>query len=310
MSRFASLLVLCVLPGFIAEPDSAGTDRSLSPASQPLELNLAQAIGRPQRPPCLPVGRWHVEFANGVAESCAIRTDGTAVVIEPQRTAEGKITSQDGSFLIACNDDRIERWTPVGRRMVVEHWFPIAKFPVAMAVPGIGERLPAEQKELEMANKLLQGTWSAVALEEDGQKLPKEELNKQNLVLTFDGSTFRLQVGTGAYQGTFRIDPSANPKTIDFIWTRFGGGHILREETLIAQGIYQLEGETLKIRHGLRANAAVPGGTAGVFLVWGTTRPKDFMTPGAWQTTTYHCLRKTPTVPAPPLPPAPPRQPD
>jgi uncharacterized protein (TIGR03067 family) len=200
--------------------------------------------------------------------------------------------------------------------MVVEHWFPIAKFPGALAVPGIAERLPAERsaaqqtptaapvgqtsggsKEaaLRMANqdlKLLQGTWSAVALKESDREIPKEELNKQKQTLSFEGDTFRLQVGTAAYQGTVRIDPSANPKAIDFIWKRFGGQHILPEQTLIAQGIYELEGETLKIRHGLRTHAAAPARTSGVFSVWGTTRPKDFTTSGAWQTTTYSRLRK------------------
>ena len=48
-------------------------------------VRVAEAAARPQRPLCLPVGSWRVEFANGGAETCEIRTDGTAIVVEPQR---------------------------------------------------------------------------------------------------------------------------------------------------------------------------------------------------------------------------------
>jgi hypothetical protein len=90
----------------------------------------------------LPAGKWTVEFANGVVETCEVKKDGTASVVEPRRTASGKVTAKGGSFVIACEDDRLERWTPVGRRMVVEHWFPASQVPVATPVLGIAERAP------------------------------------------------------------------------------------------------------------------------------------------------------------------------
>ena len=33
-----------------------------------------------------------------------------------------RLTTVPGAFLFVCEDGRVERWTPVGRRMVVEHW--------------------------------------------------------------------------------------------------------------------------------------------------------------------------------------------
>jgi hypothetical protein len=87
------------------------------------------------------VGRWHVEFANGVIETCTVTKDGRASVVEPRRSAAGKVTVKDGSFIIACTDDRVERWTPVGTRMVVEHWFPASQVPVVAPVLGIAERI-------------------------------------------------------------------------------------------------------------------------------------------------------------------------
>lgn len=87
----------------------------------------------------LPVGRWNVEFANGVKEGCEVRKDGTASVEEPLRTAAGKVEIKNGSVVIVYQDDRVERWTPVGKRMVVEHWFPGAQFPCGRPVLGIAD---------------------------------------------------------------------------------------------------------------------------------------------------------------------------
>jgi hypothetical protein len=110
-----------------------------------LAFSLTSA-GDPPKPPApdasegLPVGRWSVEFANGVVETCEVKRDGTASVVEPRRASAGKVTPRDGSYVIACEDDRLERWTPVGKRMVVEHWYPGSQVPVVAPVLGIAER--------------------------------------------------------------------------------------------------------------------------------------------------------------------------
>jgi hypothetical protein len=88
----------------------------------------------------LPVGRWSVQFANAVAETCEIGNDGKASVVEPSRTSRGKATHKDGAVVIVFDDDRVERWTPVGRQMVVEHWFPGGRFPSEESVLGIAEK--------------------------------------------------------------------------------------------------------------------------------------------------------------------------
>ena len=46
---------------------------------------------------------------------------------------------KDGSVVIVYQDDRIERWTPVGKRMIVEHWYPGARFPAGGPVLGIAD---------------------------------------------------------------------------------------------------------------------------------------------------------------------------
>lgn len=99
----------------------------------------------PERAVALPVGKWTVEFTNGVVETVEVRADGTASVVEPLRTSAGKAVAQagqaaaPGTAVLTFEDDRTERWTPVGRRFVVEHWFPASRLPTATPVLGIAE---------------------------------------------------------------------------------------------------------------------------------------------------------------------------
>jgi hypothetical protein len=87
------------------------------------------------------VGRWMVTFANGVIESCEVRNDGTACERETLRSSEGKVTQEAGALVISFADDRVERWTAVDKRMVVEHWFPAAAYPAGDKVAGIADRV-------------------------------------------------------------------------------------------------------------------------------------------------------------------------
>jgi hypothetical protein len=92
--------------------------------------------------PAFPVGIWKVDFTNGVVETCHIFEfdGGHAIVDEPRRKSRGTVEVKEGSFVIACHDDRVERWTPIGKRFVVEHWFPASGFPTAAPVLGIADR--------------------------------------------------------------------------------------------------------------------------------------------------------------------------
>ncbi len=87
----------------------------------------------------LPTGKWVVEFANGVVEQCEIRADETVSVVEPRRASTGKVSIKAASFVIVCEDDRVERWTPVGKRFVVEHWASGSQILTGMPVLGIAE---------------------------------------------------------------------------------------------------------------------------------------------------------------------------
>jgi len=96
----------------------------------------------PPRPAAveLPVGKWRIEFANGVVETCEVRADGRAFEAEPLRRSPGRATIRDRSVVIRFDDDRTERWTQVDRRWLVEHWCPSKEFPVGRRVLGVAER--------------------------------------------------------------------------------------------------------------------------------------------------------------------------
>ncbi|MGI8978758.1 MAG: hypothetical protein ACR2FY_06000 [Pirellulaceae bacterium] len=112
--------------GCVAEPRPSATEAG--PGSSPEAA--------------LPVGKWNVEFTNGVTEVCSIGNSGESFVEETQRRSTGMAVAKEGGVVITFHDDRVERWTPVGKRFVVEHWFPGSRLPTVTPVLGIAERAP------------------------------------------------------------------------------------------------------------------------------------------------------------------------
>jgi hypothetical protein len=124
------LIILLVCASIVVAQDSRG-DRPRPPATE-------TGLGRPPQA-ALPIGKWKVEFANGVIEECHIGDGGECTVEEPRRKSNGVAEFKGGSVVIAFSDNRVERWTPVAKRYVVEHWFPASQVPVTSSVLGIAE---------------------------------------------------------------------------------------------------------------------------------------------------------------------------
>jgi hypothetical protein len=112
----------------------------ITAATLALLLPLVRAYAPAPRGSDLPVGRWTIEFANGVKEDCDVNKDGATSVVEPLRSSTGKAEVKDDSVVLIFEDDRVERWTPVGAKMVVEHWAASAQFPAGKPVLGIGRK--------------------------------------------------------------------------------------------------------------------------------------------------------------------------
>jgi uncharacterized protein (TIGR03067 family) len=103
---------------------------------------------------------------------------------------------------------------------------------VLLAAGAPGEAADAKKKAG------LRDTWTAVSAERNGA--PADDIKGHRLTLTGDRFTIRSK-GKLLYQGTFRIDPSKSPETIDFTNTRG------EAKGKIWLGIYLLEGDNLKI---------------------------------------------------------------
>lgn len=73
----------------------------------------------------------------------------------------------------------------------------------------------ADEKDVPKDLQPFQGTWKAVAGKKGGENAPLEELAK--LGLTFAGDKLTISERGRDKVGSFKVDPKADPKTIDLI---------------------------------------------------------------------------------------------
>ncbi len=82
----------------------------------------------------------------------------------------------------------------------------------------------------------LQGTWVRASIERDGKPSPADEL--KNSRLTLKGDKYTLDDGKEKRTGTFKLDATKTPKTLDII----SDAGPNKGKTLKA--IYKIEGDT------------------------------------------------------------------
>jgi uncharacterized protein (TIGR03067 family) len=83
----------------------------------------------------------------------------------------------------------------------------------------------------------IQGTWKIVSGEKGGKPLPADKL--KDIKVVFAGDKLTFSSGGKSSEHAFKLDPAKKPKEID---VEFGGK--------TGTGIYELDGNTLKIAHG------------------------------------------------------------
>jgi len=81
----------------------------------------------------------------------------------------------------------------------------------------------AREKAIKKDRRQIHGTWRAVALEINGTKAKDEDAEKLLVVNGSDGTWTLLSAGKEISKGTSTIDPTRNPKTIDFTPTEGAG---------------------------------------------------------------------------------------
>jgi uncharacterized protein (TIGR03067 family) len=99
------------------------------------------------------------------------------------------------------------------------------------------------EERVKREEEKLAGTWQVVSVEAAGQAVPAQQF--RGLKMTFKAGKFTAQKGQGEKQeGTYKIDPSKNPKQIDI--SRKDGPEAGRNQL----AIYSLAGNTLKVCSG------------------------------------------------------------
>jgi uncharacterized protein (TIGR03067 family) len=99
----------------------------------------------------------------------------------------------------------------------------------------------AKATAIKAEYKRFEGTWRYASIEMEGSAAPEDSL--KDMRMTLKGDQF-LAGENGSVKGTYAIDPTLKPKTIDVIFTLPEG----KKRTLL--GIYELEGDTYKVSLG------------------------------------------------------------
>jgi uncharacterized protein (TIGR03067 family) len=96
---------------------------------------------------------------------------------------------------------------------------------------------PASAKKPDKED--IQGAWTAVSINSSGEEVPKEQLDKMQLVLRFTDAKYTMENAAAEVkkQGGVKLDDGKTPKEIDL--TPADGPGV--------SGIYELDGDTLKI---------------------------------------------------------------
>jgi uncharacterized protein (TIGR03067 family) len=109
---------------------------------------------------------------------------------------------------------------------------------VGLATLGFTAFVFADDAANKKDKEKLQGTWQAVSGEREGKDDPEAAQHS----LVFDGEKFMIKRGDQVFvQGTFKIDASKSPKTMDIDITE--GPDKIKDKT--AQAIYALDGDNL-----------------------------------------------------------------
>ncbi len=115
-------------------------------------------------------------------------------------------------------------------------WAVISVVLAGITVLADDAREKAARKDLET----FAGQWKAASVERDGKKAPDEEL--ADVFVTHEGNKVTVRKGDKVVvQGTIELDPTKNPRTLDFTSTAE------QDKGKIYPGIYKFEGDSYRL---------------------------------------------------------------
>ena len=144
---------------------------------------------------------------------------------------------------------------------------------IALLAVGVGLLVGADgpNKDADEDRGHLQGSWTMASVVVNGEAVPEDVLKMGRLAIA--GDRYRATLGEQTVSSTFRLDTSMSPRQIDFTFTDGPqAGQTVR-------GIYEIDGETLRMCRGLLAENERPGRFAapadsGLLLVTYKRSPK------------------------------------
>jgi uncharacterized protein (TIGR03067 family) len=113
------------------------------------------------------------------------------------------------------------------------------KLSVAFSIAALLYSASARAQDAAEQLEKMEGAWSVASAQEEGKEQTDEKSKKLSIVIKGDTLSFVFKGQPKTLDMKLKLDPSAKPATVDLIST-------IREGQ-VAQGIYELQGEGLKI---------------------------------------------------------------
>jgi RNA polymerase sigma factor (sigma-70 family) len=95
---------------------------------------------------------------------------------------------------------------------------------------------PRQDNAATADQKTLQGTWTVVAVTENGRDVPEAEVKNRNSQFVFVGNKVTIPIRDGMREFAYKLDPTQKPRHIDLVF-----------EGVTSKGLYVLDAGTLKI---------------------------------------------------------------
>lgn len=115
------------------------------------------------------------------------------------------------------------------------HWKTTTLLLSALVLAGssFGAIAGDEKKAAAKGQKALQGLWTA-------------KKDDETFKMTFDGNKFKLEFKGESASGTYTLDPSKEPKTMDLLIVKGSGDNTQKFEGKTSKAIYHVDAKKLK----------------------------------------------------------------